>query len=105
MELKLKTLIAMKRFFILFTFVSMLLAACNPVPDVGVEEPDPTPDIPTPPVVEQEESPVKVALVRATDTTITIGWTITDSNKSYIGDVEPAAAADYTVDITKEYKV
>ena len=105
MELKLKTLIAMKRFFILFTFVSMLLAACNPVPDVGVEEPDPTPDIPTPPVVEQEESPVKVALVRATDTTITIGWTITDSNKSYIGEVEPAAAADYTVDITKEYKV
>ena len=81
----------------IFAF-SALLVACNPEPDNGD---NPTP---TPPVVEIDPN-LNVALVRATDSTITIGWTITESNVPYIGQIEPNAEADYTEDITKEYKV
>ena len=48
---------------------------------------------------------VYVAQVRATDSTITIGWTVSDCNLEYIGDIMPHMEADYSVDITKVYKV
>ena len=90
----------MKRFLVLLCTFSALLTACNTNPDDNDVEP--TPD--TPPAVVIDPN-LNVALVRATDTTITIGWTITESNVPYIGQIEPSAEADYTEDITKEYRV
>ena len=48
---------------------------------------------------------VKVAQVRATDSTITIGWTISSCNIDYVDQIVPNVNADYAVDITKNYKV
>ena len=49
-----------------------------------------------------------IAKVRATDSTISIGWTNLVSNKPYLGYVNPInilSRLDYTVDKTKTYKV
>ena len=88
----------MKFFRVLLCVFSALLVACNP--DNGDS---PTPDVPsTPSVVDPN---LNVALVRATDSTITIGWTITESNVPFISQLEPSPEADYTEDVTKEYRV
>ena len=91
----------MKKFFIIFSIlISTLMVACQG--GEGTEEPkDPTP---TPPVTNVDPN-LNVALVKATESTITIGWTITQSNVPYISQIEPNPSADYTEDITKEYKV
>ena len=61
-------------------------------------EPEPTP--------EPDADPnLNIRLVRATDSTIAIGWTITAANIPYVSEIVPNQAADYSVDITKEYKV
>ena len=91
----------MKKLLTLILALSALLVACNTNPD---DEPTPTPDTPTPPAVTIDPN-LNVARVRATDSTITIGWTITESNVPYISEIEPNPNADYTEDITKEYKV
>ena len=52
-----------------------------------------------------EKSEVFVSPVRATDSTIAIGWTINEKNIGYISQIVPNSAADYTEDITKSYKV
>lgn len=59
-------------------------------------EPDPEPEV---------DSKLNVRAVRVTDSTIAIGWTITEANIPYISEIIPNSAADYTTDITKEYKV
>ena len=88
----------MKFFRVFLCVFSALLVACNP--DNGDS---PTPDVPsTPSVVDPN---LNVALVRATDSTITIGWTITESNVPFISQLEPSPEADYTEDVTKEYRV
>ena len=51
------------------------------------------------------ENGVKVAQVRATDSTISIGWCCTTHNINYIGDIELYGAADYSTEMTKNYKV
>ena len=51
------------------------------------------------------ENGVKVAQVRATDSTISIGWCCTTHNIDYIGDIELYGAADYSTEMTKNYKV
>ena len=71
----------MKRFLVSIVALSALLVACNPEPNG--EEPTQTP-----PAVEVDPN-LNVAVVRATDSTITIGWTITESNVPYIGQIEP----------------
>ncbi|MBR5885359.1 MAG: hypothetical protein IKY93_01760, partial [Alistipes sp.] len=93
----------MKKFLIIFSIlISTLMVACQG--GEGTEEPkDPTPT-PTPPVTNIDPN-LNVALVKATESTITIGWTITQSNVPYISQIEPNPSADYTEDITKEYKV
>ena len=48
---------------------------------------------------------VAVAAVRVTDSTISIGWTITASNIPYIGQIVPNRSADYAKDFIKKYKV
>ena len=78
-----------------------MMVSCKGGEDV-IPEGSETPD--TPPVVNIDPN-LNVAMVRATDTTITIGWTITESNVPYIKEIEPNEKADYSVDITKEYKV
>ena len=78
-----------------------MMVSCKGGEDV-IPEGGETPD--TPPVVNIDPN-LNVAMVRATDTTITIGWTITESNVPYIKEIEPNEKADYSVDITKEYKV
>ena len=87
----------MKKFFIIFSIlISTLMVACQG--GEGTEEPkDPT--------VTNIDPNLNVALVKATESTITIGWTITQSNVPYISQIEPNPSADYTEDITKEYKV
>lgn len=87
----------MKRFLVSIVALSALLVACNPEPNG--EEPTQTP-----PAVEVDPN-LNVAVVRATDSTITIGWTITESNVPYIGQIEPSPEADYSEDITKQYRV
>ena len=92
----------MKKLLILLSiFISTLMVSCKGGEEV-VPEGGETPD--TPPVVNIDPN-LNVAMVRATDTTITIGWTITESNVPYIKEIEPNEKADYSVDITKEYKV
>ena len=59
-------------------------------------DPDPEPDV---------DPQLNVRVVRATDSTIAIGWTITAANVPYLTQAEPNKSADYSVDITKEYKV
>ena len=78
-----------------------MMVSCKGGEDI-IPEGGETPD--TPPVVNIDPN-LNVAMVRATDTTITIGWTITESNVPYIKEIEPNEKADYSVDITKEYKV
>ena len=51
------------------------------------------------------QSNLVAKFVRATDSTGVIGWTITASNVPYLSQVRPNEAADYSVDITKTYKV
>ena len=51
------------------------------------------------------ENGVKVAQVRATDSTISIGWCCATHNIDYIGDIELYGAADYSTEMTKNYKV
>jgi hypothetical protein len=90
-----------KKLLILLSIIfSTMMVACKGGEDVGPggETPD------TPPVVNIDPN-LNVAMVRATDTTITIGWTITQSNVPYIKEIEPNENADYSVDATKEYKV
>ena len=92
----------MKKLLVLLSiFISTLMVSCKGGEEV-VPEGGETPD--TPPVVNIDPN-LNVAMVRATDTTITIGWTITESNVPYIKEIEPNEKADYSVDITKEYKV
>ncbi|MBQ9137648.1 MAG: calcineurin-like phosphoesterase C-terminal domain-containing protein [Alistipes sp.] len=52
-----------------------------------------------------EKSPIIVSGVRSTDSTIVIGWTIDEKNAPYVGELIPNAAADYTEEIKKSYKV
>ena len=59
-------------------------------------EPDPDPEV---------DANLNVRLVRATDSTLSIGWTITAANIPYVSDIVPNLSADYSVDIEKEYKV
>ncbi|MBQ9138222.1 MAG: calcineurin-like phosphoesterase C-terminal domain-containing protein [Alistipes sp.] len=47
---------------------------------------------------------VNVRQVSATDTTISIAWTVKEENVPYLAEVVPNSAADYTTDITKKYK-
>ncbi len=62
--------------------------------------------VPDPEDPEPEVDPnLNVRCVRATDSTIAIGWTITAANLPYIDQIAPASAADYTTDVTKTYKV
>ena len=51
------------------------------------------------------ESNLVAKFIRATDSTGVIGWTITPSNIPYINQVRPSESANYSVDITKVYKV
>ena len=48
---------------------------------------------------------LNVRTLRKTDSTISIGWTITAANLPYVGEIHPNSAANYTVDMTKTYKV
>ena len=66
----------------------------------GSVEPEPDPD-PEPGV----DPNLNVRAVRVTDSTISIGWTITEANVPYISNIVPEATADYTKDLTKKYKV
>ena len=52
-----------------------------------------------------EKASIFVAPVRSTDTTIAIGWAITESNVQYISQIFPNTEADYTQECTKNYKV
>ena len=92
----------MKKLLILLSIIfSTMMVACKDGEDITPEG-EQTPD--TPPVINIDPN-LNVAMVRATDTTITIGWTITESNVPYIKEIEPNENADYSVDATKEYKV
>ncbi len=64
----------------------------------AIEQPedDPEPEV---------DPKLNVRVVRKTDSTITIGWTITEANIPYVGNAEPTNSANYSVDITKQYKV
>ena len=64
----------------------------------SIPQPDPDPE----PEVDDK---LNVRTVRTTDSTIAIGWTITEANIPYIDQIIPNQSADYTVDITKQYKV
>lgn len=59
-------------------------------------EPDPEPEV---------DSKLNVRAVRVTDSTITIGWTITSSNVPFLDQIIPHKDGNYATDITKEYKV
>ena len=48
---------------------------------------------------------VHAALVRITDSTVTVGWTVSLCNVNYVNQIVPQSDADYTVDIEKVYKV
>ena len=63
-----------------------------------VPEPDPDPE----PEVDPK---LNIRAVRVTDSTIAIGWTITEANIPYINQIVPNPNANYSVDITKQYKV
>ena len=64
----------------------------------AIEQPDEDPE----PEVDPK---LNVRVVRKTDSTITIGWTITEANIPYIGNPEPTNSANYSTDVTKQYKV
>lgn len=64
----------------------------------SVEQPDEDPE-------PEVDSKLNVRVVRKTDSTITIGWTITEANIPYVGNVVPSNSANYSVDVTKQYKV
>ncbi len=66
----------------------------------GSVTPEPTPD-PEPGV----DPNLNVRAVRVTDSTISIGWTITAANVPHISNIVPVATADYTEDLKKVYKV
>ena len=51
------------------------------------------------------ESNMMVKQVYSTDSTVVIGWTITASNLPYLDQLQPTAAADYSVDVNKTYNV
>lgn len=53
----------------------------------------------------KDTSGISVATVRATDTTITVGWTITPANAPYIGEAMPSSKCVWTGDTAKKYKV
>ena len=59
-------------------------------------EPDPEPEV---------DPKLNIRAVRVTDSTIAIGWTITEANIPYINQIVPNQNANYSVDITKQYKV
>ena len=59
-------------------------------------EPDPEPEV---------DPKLNIRAVRVTDSTIAIGWTITEANIPYIDQIVPNPNANYSVDITKQYKV
>ena len=63
-----------------------------------IEQPDEDPE-------PEVDSKLNVRVVRKTDSTITIAWTITEANIPYVGNVVPTNSADYSVDVTKQYKV
>ena len=52
-----------------------------------------------------EKASIFVQPIRSTDTTIAIGWAITESNVEYIDQIFPNAAANYTEECSKNYKV
>ena len=63
-------------------------------------------------IMEQPEDPepevdpnLNVRLVRATDSTLAVAWTITASNIPYLTEMLPNEAGNYATDITKTYKV
>ena len=51
------------------------------------------------------KSDIFVDVVRATDTTIAVAWSCNKQNIDYLSQIYPNANGDYSVDITKEYKV
>lgn len=53
----------------------------------------------------RDTSGISTAVVRATDTTIAVGWTVTPSNVQYLAEMMPNSAYDYTTDIAKRYKI
>lgn len=53
----------------------------------------------------RDTSGISTAVVRATDTTIAVAWTVTPSNVRYLSEMMPNSAYDYTTDIAKKYKV
>lgn len=68
--------------------------------NLGSATPEPEPD-PAPEV----DPKLNVRAVRVTDSTIAIGWTITEANIPYIDQIIPNPSANYATDITKQYKV
>lgn len=55
--------------------------------------------------IHRDTSGISTAVVRATDTTIAVGWTVTPSNVQYLAEMMPNSAYDYTTDIAKRYKI
>lgn len=53
----------------------------------------------------RDTSGISTAVVRATDTTIAVGWTVTPANVQYLAEMMPNSAYDYTTDISKKYKI
>ena len=77
----------------LFISTLLLLVSCSTDENL----PEPTP---------QDIDPnINVRLVRATDTTISIAWTITEQNIPYLTQIVPNSNADYTADLKKEYNL
>ena len=55
--------------------------------------------------LELEKASIFVSPLHATDTTVSIAWATTESNIPYISQIFPNSAADYTTEISKNYKV
>ena len=55
--------------------------------------------------LELEKSPIMAQQIFASDSTLAIGWSIEEKNAPYIGELFPNSAADYGVEMTKNYKV
>ena len=51
------------------------------------------------------KSDIFVDVVRATDTTVAVAWTLNKANIEYLSQIYPNDAAKYTEDIAKDYKV
>ncbi len=86
----------MKRYFFLILAL-LLVASCHRGGDDIIDNGG----VDTPQVIDPN---INVRLVRATDTTIAVAWSITESNVPYLSEVIPNSNADYTEDIQKEYK-